>query len=327
MIIDAHTHVIPPSLVDRVRSGQSPFDATVEVIDGRDWMVHGPGFRYPVDDVFVDPGRRIDEMNRRGVDEAIVSLAPPFLGYELDGAEAIDHARTTNDALAEMVGAHDRLHAVATLPMQDPHAAAAELARAVKLGLVGAQVGAQVNSRPLDASEFTPVFQAAEELGVPLIIHPAYTGPTPGLEDFYLTNLCGNPWQTGVCASRLILSGALDRHPRLQVLLVHGGGHLPYQVGRLDHGTGVRNDAGNCDHQPSSYLRRFHYDTLVYSPLALTYLVGLVGADRVVYGSDQPFDMDGGPPAWQLDGVALAPEDLDLIVRGNAARLFGLADG
>lgn len=327
MIIDAHTHVIPPPLVARVRTGRCPLDVRIEVVDGQEWVIHGGGFRYPLDPRFLDINRRLERMTEDGVDGAVLSLAPPFLGYGLPVGVAIEHARLVNDGLAEMVSGRETLAALATLPMQDPRAAAEELARAVELGLVGAQLGANVEDRPLDDPAFTPVLAAAQDLAVPLVIHPAYTGPLPGLEDFYLTNLCGNPWQTGVCASRLILSGSLDRYPGLDVMLVHAGGHLPYQVGRLDHGTSVRSDAGVCAHPPSSYLGRFAYDTLAYSSEALNYLVERVGAGRVLYGTDVPFDMDGGSPEAQLEGVRLSDSERARVLGGNAIELFGLGHG
>ena len=179
----------------------------------------------------------------------------------------------------------------------------------------------------LDGEALRPVLEEAQRLRVPLVLHPYYVGSSPGLDDFYLTNLQGNPWQTAVSASRLILSGALDALPELDLVLVHGGGHLPYQVGRLDHGHRVRPEAKAPVHPPSSYLRRFHYDTLTHRPAATSWLIEQVGADRVVYGTDTPFDMGGGPLGDQLSGVALTEEDLAAVASGNAERLFGIGEG
>ena len=324
MIVDAHTHMIPAYLIDALRTSMSPFTASVEVIDGREWVVHGAGYRYPLDSVFVDVDARLRFMDQRGVDAAVLSLAPPFLGYELDAVAAVSHAAAVNDALAAVAGSSDRLSGLATLPMQDPAQAAHELERAMAMGLSGVQIGASVGGVPIDHESFRPVLAAAERLGAPIVIHPAFTGPMAGLEDHYMTNLCGNPWQTCVCAARLVLGGSLDRFAQLEIMLVHAGGHLPYQMGRLDHGARVRDDAGVCRNAPSSYLRRFSYDTLAYSPVALGFLIDLVGADRVLYGTDAPFDMDGGTFADQIAGIDLSETDRLLIAGANAGRLFGV---
>jgi len=165
---------------------------------------------------------------------------------------------------------------------------------------------------------------AAERLGAPLVVHPYYVGSAPGYEDFYLTNLINNPLQTAVCAARLIFSGALDRHPDLVVVLVHAGGHLPFQVGRLDHGHDVRPEARGCEREPSAYLGRFAYDTITFRGDALAFLVSLVGADRVVYGTDTPFDMADGASAPVLERAGVGGAAGESIAGGNAARLFGL---
>jgi aminocarboxymuconate-semialdehyde decarboxylase len=139
----------------------------------------------------------------------------------------------------------------------------------------------------------------------------------------YLTNLVGNPLDTGLCAARLILSGTLDRHPGLRLMLAHGGGYFPYQVGRLDHGNSVRSELGLCELRPSEYLRRFAFDTIVFSPRALRFLVDLVGSDRVAYGSDEPFDMRGGSAGSQVRRAGLSRDEQAQILGGTAAAFLG----
>jgi aminocarboxymuconate-semialdehyde decarboxylase len=218
-----------------------------------------------------------------------------------------------------------RFAGLATLPMQDPAAAASELCRAVtELGMCGAQIGPHVEGAPLDDQPMRPVLRAAADLGVPLVLHPYYVGSSPGLDDFYLTNLQGNPWQTALCASRLILSGTLDELVDLELVLVHGGGHLPYQIGRLDHGHRVRPEAHRPAQAPSGYLRRFHYDSLTHSTESTRWLIERVGADRVMFGTDIPFDMAGGSFAEQLDGFNGPTDELSAVAASNADRLFGL---
>jgi aminocarboxymuconate-semialdehyde decarboxylase len=311
-----------------MRSGSAPDDIRLETTDARPWVVHRQGYRYPLLDAFHDVEGRLAAMDAAGIDLAVLSCPPTLFLYWTDGATVVDAARAVNDGIAAMVAqAPARFAGLATLPLLDPGAAAAELRRAVReLGLKGAQIGPHVEGLPLDDAALRPVLQEAVELAVPLVVHPYYVGSSPTLDDFYLTNLQGNPWQTAVCASRLILSGTLDELPTLDVALVHGGGHLPYQVGRLDHGYRVRPEAQRPAMPPSSYLRRFHYDTLLYRPAATRWLIDQVGADRVLYGTDMPFDMDGGPLRHQL-GEGVADDVLAAVAHRNAERLFDLGQG
>jgi aminocarboxymuconate-semialdehyde decarboxylase len=325
-VVDTHAHVIPPALVEAMRTGQAPDGIRIENQSGRPWVAHRQGYRYPLLDEFHDVAVRLKTMDACGIDAAVLSVAPPLFLYWVEAGEAIDAARVVNDAVAGMVAqAPTRFTGLANLPLQDPSAAVDELRRCVREhGFRGAQVGPHAEGVPLDNESLRPVLAAAAELSVPLVVHPYYVGSTPGLlDDFYLTNLQGNPWQTAVCASRLILSGTLDALPGLDLVLVHGGGHLPYQMGRLDHGHRVRPEARGCARPPSEYLRRFHYDTLTHSPAATGFLLERVGADRVVLGTDMPFDMGAGALAEQLAGLRLPADAMAAIAHGNAERIFG----
>ena len=175
-----------------------------------------------------------------------------------------------------------------------------------------------------DRPALRPVLATAADLRVPLIVHPYYVASSPGLEDFYLTNLIGNPLATTVCAARLIFSGVLDELTGLRLVLMHGGGYLPYQIGRLDHGHRVRPEARGCAHPPSAYLDRFWFDTVTHAPRPLRFLTDTVGADHVVYGTDFPFDMAAGPLHDQLAGTSLSADETELIAGRNATALFGL---
>jgi aminocarboxymuconate-semialdehyde decarboxylase len=326
LTVDVHTHFVPFDVIAGAWRGAGFDGLRAERSGGQEWLVHRQGFRYPVPPVFYDPEARAASMDERGISHAVLSIAPQLFMYWVDAGEAAGFCRAANDDLAAFAaGSAGRVTAVATLPLQDPAAAVTELRRAVtELGMAGAEIGPGANGTPLDDPVLRPVLAAAADLGVPLIVHPYYVAPSPGLEDFYLTNLIGNPLATTVCAARLIFSGALDELPALRVVLLHGGGYLPYQIGRLDHGHRVRPEARGCAHPPAAYLTRFWFDTVTHAPGPLRLLTELAGADHVVYGTDFPFDMAAGPLEEQLTGTGLGAAETELIAGRNAVALFGL---
>ncbi|MGH7390646.1 MAG: amidohydrolase family protein, partial [Candidatus Rokuibacteriota bacterium] len=232
-------------------------------------------------------------------------------------------------ACAEAHTAHpDRFVGCATLPMQEPTAALAELERAARLpGVRAVYLGTNVNGRELSDPAFAPIFERCQEYELPVLLHPISVVGASRLQPFYLSNLLGNPFDTAVAAAHLVFGGVLDRFPRLQVCLPHAGGAMPYLFGRLQHGQRVRPETRERARRPfSAYLRRFTYDTITHSPEALRYLVDLVGVDRVMLGSDFCFDMGYERPRDIVTKrLRLKAGDQARIIRGNAARLLGLA--
>jgi aminocarboxymuconate-semialdehyde decarboxylase len=317
VILDVHTHFLPPFAVAEARGG-GIFGVREE--DG--WLVHPEGFRYPVAAEFVDPAAKLAEMDRLGIDVSVLSISPTFFFYGEDPAAAGEFAVRANDALAELVEGEARLLGFAALPLQDGERAATELERTVRQhGFVGAQIGTNCGPVSIDAPQLEPVLDAAERLGVPLMLHPYYVGPKPMLEDFYFTNSIGNPLDTCVAAARLIHSGALDRHPDLKVVLVHAGGFMPYQLGRLDHAFSVRREPRVAiERKPSSYLDRFWLDSITHSDASLDFLVSLAGTGRIVLGTDLPFDMGDPVPLERIRRVGVDPGELGT----TAASLLGL---
>lgn len=326
LTVDVHTHFVPPEVLADARRGAGFDGLRAEQRDGQEWLVHRQGFRYPVPPVYSDVEARVRSMDERAISHAVLSIAPTLFMYWVDAGEAAGFCRAANDALAAFAaGSGGRITAVAALPLQDPGAAVTELRRAVtELGMRGAEIGPDAGGTPLDDPVLRPVLAAAADLGVPLIVHPYYVGALPGLSDFYLTNLIGNPLATTVCAARLILSGTLDAIGQLRLVLMHGGGFLPYQIGRLDHGHRVRPESRGCTLPPSLYLPRFWFDTVTHAPVPLRFLTDLAGADHVLFGTDFPFDMAAGPLAEQIDGTGLDGLDVELIAGLTADRLFGL---
>lgn len=326
MTIDTHTHFVPPEFVADARAGRALDSIALERRGDTEWLIHPQGYRYPLSPEFFDLDARLRQMDSLGIDTSVLSLTPTLFFYWLDAPGARDFSRLANDSIAAFAARSDRLHGVATVPMQQPDAAVAELHRAIeKLGLRGVQIGTTVEHTPLDDPRFDPFFAAAAELDVPVILHPYYVGTRPNLVDFYMTNLTGNPLETCIAASRMILSGCLDRHPALKLVLVHSGGFMPFQIGRLDHGFRVRQESRVAiTSPPSTYLRRFWYDTITHASAPLAFLVNLVGADRVMFGSDLPFDMADIHFQKYFAEAAFDRATLDAITGGNAAALFGL---
>jgi aminocarboxymuconate-semialdehyde decarboxylase len=327
-VIDMHTHFIPEEFVERASSTPA-WQAHIERRDGSTWVVHDQGFAYPLFDTFLGGTAKLDDMDARGVDVSIMSLSPTLFYYWIDAGESRAFARLSNEALAAAVGrSGGRIAGMASLPMQDPPEAADELRYALDhLGLLGAQIGTSVERRPLDGAEFTPLWEAADELGAVLVLHPYYVGSLPGLEDYYLTNIFGNPMDTALAASRLVMSGTLERYPNLRFVLVHGGGFLPYQVGRLDHGWRVRPEPkATLRRPPRDYLDRFWFDTITHDDRALAWLVDFMGDDRVMLGTDLPYDMGDADPVGRVERSISSEEARDRVSGGNAMKLFGLTE-
>ena len=276
-----------------------------------------------------DPIRRLEDMDRMGVDLQVLSVAPPQFYYWADPALGWKLARLQNDHLAELVAKHpDRFSGLATVPLQDVDAAVAELDFAVgELGLRGVEICTNVNGIDLDDLRFLPFFVRAAELGVVVLIHPHGFTQGDRLTDYYLTNVIGNPLESTIAVTRLIHGGVLEEVPDLRLCVAHGGGYLPFYSSRMDHAWRERPEGRHHipDRPPSEYLRRIFVDCLVYDPAHLGFLVQQMGADRVVVGTDYPYDMGHYDPVGLVEATpGLSDDDRTQILGGNAADLLGL---
>lgn len=328
MKIDIHTHFVAPDFVEQARRGQAIGGITIENRDGKEWVVHPQGFGYPLHAEYWDMEAKLRDMDRLGIDVSVLSPTPTMFQYGLEAGPAREFCQGTNDALARIVAeSNGRLHGMAIVPLQDPEASAAELRHAVRdLGLRAAHIGTTVNKVPVDDPRFEPFFAIAEELDVPVVLHPFYVDTRrEKFAQYYMTNLIGYMLETCTAAARLILSGCLDRHPKLTLVLVHAGGFLPYQIGRLDHGFRVRTETrAHIDNPPSSYLHRFYFDTITHASIPLKFLIELVGAHHVLLGTDIPFDMADVHFAQHLSALNLDDQTMEAISSENAIRIFGL---
>jgi len=322
--IDVHTHWYPPQWMDLLAREGPANNARVEILNETESIVTVSGVRQSVRIEHVDLGLRLKAMDVMGVGMQALSLTSPMV-YWAPPAFGMKLAQTYNDALS---AAHlknpRRFIGLMTLPMQAPALALEELERAATLpGIRGVYIATHINNKNLDDPSFLPLYARCEALGLPLLLHPIDPLGASRMRNWYLRNFIGNPTDTGVAAASLIFGGVMDAFPKLEVVLPHAGGITPILIGRWDHGSGVRPETKHMRQSPSSYLRRFHYDTVSHSPQIMADIIRQVGADRVVLGSDHPADMSLERP---LDFVGripgLSPHERGLILNGNASRLL-----
>jgi len=275
------------------------------------------------------PEERLADMDSLGVDVHVVSPYVGFYNYELDMKHALATSRAINDEIAEMARARpERLAGLGTLPMQDQKAAITELERCMtQLGLKGVEINDHVTGRTFDEPEFRPFWKAAEQMGALIFFHQAgETLVSPRSKRYHLPNSIGNLVDRAVTFATLVHGGVMDAHPALKIVLGHGGGYTCYGIGRMDHAWQVRSEARtHIGAPPSTYLRRFYYDCIVYTEPALRYLIDTVGADRVVFGTDWPYDMAlDWPVAWILGMKSLSQDEKEAILWKNLERLLKL---
>jgi aminocarboxymuconate-semialdehyde decarboxylase len=326
-IIDTHAHWFPEDWVkliekDGVANGakleRSPDGYTTFVTDKMRQVFNPPMVKIDL---------RLAAMEKQRVDVQALSLTSPMV-YWAPPAFGLALSQVFNDSASQTHQKHpDRFVGMAMLPMQAPDLALKELERAATLpGLRGLYLATNVNNTELDEKSFWPIYAKCEELGWPVFLHPVETIGSDRTKRFYLRNLLGNPYDTGVAAAHLVFGGVLDAFPKLEVLLPHAGGTFPGLIGRLDHGTKVRPELKHMKQLPSAYLRRFTYDTIGHNDQIMMNLVRMVGADRVMLGSDYCYDMGHDRPVEvveRLDGLSTA--DRALILGTTAAKMLRLA--
>ena len=331
MIVDVHLHYLSPLALAAAR--RAPDRYGVRVLDDAERprvVVGAEAPTRPLLEALYTLAAHQAFLDRQGIDTGVFGPLMDVAGYSLASAQGAAWSRAQNEALAESLATSARRHAgLAAVPLQHPARAAEELRFAVdSLGLRGAMIDPNALGRPLGDRAFDPFWRAAVDTGAPVVLHPFLLEAVERFGRHYLHNLVGYPFETTLAAGSLILGGTLDRFPTLDIVLVHGGGFLPYHVGRFDRGHLTRPEArADGAALPSGYLRRFHYDSLVQFAPALRYLVDVVGADRVVLGSDHPFWLGDPEPLRIVREAGLASTAQTAILGDNAARLFRLEAG
>src|SRR5919109_2807418 len=318
--IDIHAHFVPEEYLRLIEAEGEPYGLRLNPGPNGPLIVMGQVAIGPITAYYHDLDLRLKAMDTQGVAVHAFSLMPPMV-YWADSTLGLRLARLVNDAMAEAARLHPgRFVALATLPLQDPEAALSEAERAItELGCRGIYLGTNIRGKELADPSFLPVFERMDALRAPIFLHPLNVIGSQRLTNYYLHNLLGNPFDTAVAAANMIFSGLLDRFPRLQVCLPHAGGAVPYLIGRLNRGWKVRQECKTLKKPPSSYLRRFTYDTISHAAESLNYLIKLVGADRVMMGSDYCFDMGYKRPVKVVTALKLSRTEQEKILGGNAA--------
>jgi aminocarboxymuconate-semialdehyde decarboxylase len=324
--IDVHTHVLTEETAALLSKEAPKVPVTITPIDADNTVLDVAGVAYkPYPRGGFDLARRLSDMDAAGIDVHVLSATPQTYLYDQEPALAAATAAIQNDQMAKHIAAHpDRFWGIATLPMQDPKRAADELRRAIsKLGLRGAMIGSNVMGKNLDDESFAPLWATAEELGAFIFVHPAHVAGMDRMKSYYLRNLIGNPLDTTIAAACLYFGGVMDRHPKLKICLAHGGGFTPYQAARWQHGWQVRPEPKkNIAQQPTDIAKRFLYDTILHSAAVLEFMIGHVGADHVMLGSDYPYDMAMLDCARHVQGLKVSADAKTAILSGNAEKLL-----
>ena len=320
MFVDVHNHVIPQPVIDVVAADEA---YGVAIVDGR-WEGQ---LAFGLEAEFYDPDAKLRRLDKAGITVAVVSTAPPAFFYDRPAALGTGVWEAANVGLSEFCR-HEpaRLRWLAHLPMQLPDEAVRMYREAVAAGCSGAAIGTSIAGRRLDEAEFERFWSVVEEHGLPVLVHPWFNEPHSALNSYYLQNVIGNPLETTIVVERLICAGVLQRHPGLRLILMHGGGFLPYQTGRLCHARGVRPELVDAPAPDQIWgaFGQLYFDTITHDAAALRYLVERVGVDHVVLGTDLPYDMGLHAPVQTL--LDALPQDVVTRIAGeNPSRLFRIS--
>ncbi len=323
--IDVHSHYLPSALADVLIAREE-----LPRISGRDQnpvIEYGEASGHPLLDSMLDIDIQLAEMAPSGIDLAVLSVNVPGVDW-FPASEGIALARDVNDELVDVCRAHPgRLTALAALPMQAPHHAAAELERAVAAGLRGGLVYSNVAGKDLDQIDCEPVLEAAAEMDVPLMIHPTAPLSAAATDAYALVPAVGFLVDTTMAALRLIFAGLYERHPRFKLYLCHAGSLLPQLAGRIDYECGrFPGGTGQLEAKPSDRIAGLYTDTVCNSPSALRSALELVGPERIMFGSDYPF-WESADAVEVLTAADLSPRVRTGVESANAAHLFGLDAG
>lgn len=333
MIIDTHAHALDVEFMEGLCRKPAFGLAAEKRADGRFWVRRGDAPPSSLDENLLDVPTRIASLERRNVDLQLIGPPPGYVAWP-GGAAGVEFARALNKHGARIATeGRGRIELMASLALAEPALCAYELERAVDLyGARSALLPATAGGRPLDGPEFDGLFTVAEKLGILLFMHPVSAEPPTRFPLYGVQVLVQWPFETTLAVTRMIFEGVFDRHPGLQLLLAHGGGNLIFLKGRLNsayEATGWEADPyyrKNIAKAPGDYYRQIFFDTCSLSPESVDFTIQVAGADRVMFGTDYPFDI-GDPEAKRALPALnqLADEPRQKIFRDNAAAVLAAA--
>jgi len=323
-VIDMHNHFIAPEVIAFLAREGEHFATRIIERDGRRFFLIKESAMRPIDGAISNVAARIADMDREGITTQAVSCVPFLMYPEVGADKALAIAQVNNDALAALGKSNpDKFCPLASVPLQEPKLAVKELERAAKLGLRGVEIPPKIVERQLDEPDFEVFWAAAEALQMAVCIHPFEAAPVGAMSRYFLGNLAGNLYDTGLAAALLIYGGVLERHPTLRIVLYHAGGTLPIILGRLDMGYRLVPECQKAiPRPPSTYASQFHFDIIAHSRPMLSHLVKTFGADKFVIGSDYPLAAGLAHPVEEVKALKLGDDDERKILGDNARRLL-----
>ena len=330
--IDVHTHILPERWPDlRERYGYGGFVRLEHHKPCCARMLIDDKFFREVESNSWDPVARMHECDHTHVDVQVLSTVPVMFSYWAKPEHTYDLSRILNDHIAEVVAAYPtRFVGLGTLPMQDAGLAIKELERCVKeLGLAGIQIGSHINEWNLDEPALFSIFEAAQDLGAAIFVHPWDMMGQEKMRKYWLPWLVGMPAETSRAICSMIFGGVLERLPNLKVCFAHGGGSFPATIGRIAHGFEVRPDLCAVDNpvNPRNYIGKFYIDSLVHDPSAMRFVVDLFGADKVMLGSDYPFPLGEHHPGAMIESMDFSTDVKEWLLYKSAVEWLGLSQG
>ena len=326
--IDIHTHIMPDQVPDWFgKYGYGDFIRLEHHKPCCAKMIRGGKVFREIGHNAWDPAVRTKEMDDTGVTMQVLSTIPVLFNYFAKPEHALETSRFFNDHIAECVEAHPhRFMGIGTVPMQDPDTAIREMERCVKvLGMPGLEIGSNINGLNLSDPSLTPFWEAAEELGCCLFVHPWEMMGEEQMQRYWLPWLVGMPAETSRAICSMIFGGVFERFPKLRVAFAHGGGSFPLTIGRIEHGYQVRPDLCAIDNavNPRDYLGRFWIDALVHDAAALNFVLDIMGHDKVCMGSDYPFPLGEHHPGQLIERMGYSQELQERLLVKNALQWLG----
>jgi len=327
--IDVHTHILPrdiPRWKDNFGYGGFITLDHYQPCCARMVRDDGVSFR-DVEENCWSAEKRIEECDAAGVNVQVLSTVPVMFCYWAKPKDGASIASFLNGHIAETVGEFPlRFVGLGTVPMQDTRLAIKELEQCKQIGLVGVQIGTNVNQLNLGEPQFFDFFAACEELGMAVFVHPWDMMGEKDMQKYWLPWLVGMPAEVSRAICSLIFSGVLERLPDLRICFAHGGGSFPATIGRIEHGFIVRPDLCSVDnpHSPRKYLSKMYFDSLVHDASKLDYLIKLVGADQVMLGSDYPFPLGEAEPGKLIQNSNYEEEIKAMLLHGAALNWLDL---